>query len=312
MRRFINRTFPHAALGGAMVLVASCSGGDKIVDPNAVSSSSGGNNTSYKWNAGDSSYIANVLIGSAGSAIKGMRNIKTPDLPSYGKNAPPCTPSSTVGRTDTNNNGIPDDQTLTYLTGDCKYTVNGAAATVVGSMQIQDLGEIFSYRATYRDLVLTITKGDSVVTTSVSGSLELHWTSANAASYIDKSTIVISSRSSVGSQALTRAANLTAQFTPASGSTISSTLAFPAGTMSFTGTLGISAATSGNGTPANVPASLPYSIAVTNPVTLAVTASCTAEPVFSAGGALNGQVTGITSGTVSVRFVGCGGVGSKA
>jgi hypothetical protein len=51
---------------------------------------------------------------------------------------------------------------------------------------------------------------------------------------------------------------------------------------------------------------------VTNPVTLAVTASCTAEPVFSAGGALNGQVTGITSGTVSVRFVGCGGVGSKA
>jgi hypothetical protein len=312
MRRLFNHALPLVWCSGLVLTVASCSGGDKIVDPNAVASTGGGNNTSYKWNSGDSTYFANLLIGGASSAISGMRTIRTPDLPLYGKNAPPCAPTSTTGGADSNNNGVPDNQTVQYVASSCKDPGTGVAYTVAGSVQIQDLGEIFAYRATYTNLVLTATKGDSVTTSTLSGTLELHWTSTNAASYIDKSTVVISTRSSLGSISLSRAANLTSQFTPISGSTISATQALPGGTMTFSGTLGITGTTSGDKTPANQPPSLPYTIAVSSPVTLSLTATCLLQPVFSAGGTISGQVSGIASGTVSVRFVGCGGVGSKA
>jgi hypothetical protein len=289
----------------ASIVLVSCSGGDKIVDPNAVAGAG-----SFTWNAADSSYLANVTVSAANVAIKGLRNIKTPDVPSYGKNAPGCPPTLSVGGGDTNGNGIPDDQTLQYQSASCSYTVNGSAATVAGNLRIQDLGEIFAYRASYTNLVLTLTKGDTVVTTTVNGSIELHWVSATAASYIDKSSVVIVVRSSAGSQSQTRTANLSALFTPVGG-TIAASSSLPGGTMTLNGTLTIGATTSGNAVKAGIPTSITYNASVSTPVTLAIASSCSSEPVFGAGGALSAPVSGTASGTVSLQFTGCGGVPTK-
>ncbi len=295
------------AVGSASLTLIACSGGDKIVDPSTVGAS--GN---YRWNAADSSYLVNALVGSAGSAIKGMRNIQTPDLPSYGKNAPACTATTKIGGADANNNGIPDDQTLQYVASDCKYTTNGANATVAGSLRIQDLGEIFAYRATYTNLVLTLTKGDTTVTTTVTGSIELHWASTSAATYADKSTVVIEARSSGGSASQTRAANVTAQFTPVSGTTIAANRALPTGDMTVGGTINILATTSGNAVKAGIPTSLSYTATVTSTGALTVSSGCFTEPVFSVGGILSATVSGTASGSVFLKFNGCGGTPSKS
>ena len=293
--------------GATALLLSACSGGDKIVDPGAD-----GVSGNFRWNAADSSYLVNAVVLSANAAIKGIRNIQTPDPPSYGRRAPPRTPSSKTGGTDANNNGIPDDLTLQYLAATCSYVASGAQATVAGSLRIQDLGEIFAYRATYTNLVLTLTKGDTVVTTTVNGTIESHWASTTAASYVDKSSVVIAARSTNGSALQTRTANLSGLFTPASGSTITATRALPGGDMTFAGTLTVIATTSGNAVKAGIPTSITYNAAVSSTATLSVSAGCFTEPVFGAGGILSAPMTGTASGTVSLRFTGCGGVPSKS
>ena len=297
----VRRQTTRALAACCAVVIAACSGGEKIVDPTSVK-----NGSSSQLTADDSLYMANSLSGAATFAIKGIRAISAPDLPGYGKNAPPCNPSVTVGGGDSNSNGIADDKTLVYTAATCTYTSSGIVNTVSGSIRTQDIGGVYAYRLTYSNLTLTATKGDSVVRTVVNGVFENRWDATTAATSLDSSTIFIDVRSNVGSVSLTRASSLKSQFTPLSGSTIGANKSLPSGDLTMSGQLTITAAASGNALAAG--AASPETLAMTVSTTVPLTAllSCQFDPVFNAGGTLAGTVSGAANGTVGVRFAGCG------
>ncbi len=303
MRRCIHsRTVATRALVSIAVTAAvACSGGEKIVDPSSTQ-----NGTSKLLTADDSVYMANSLSAAATQAIKGIRQISFPDLPGYGKNAPPCSPSVAIGGGDANGNGIPDDKTLVYTGATCTYTSNGILNTVSGSIRTQDLGGIYAFRLTYNNLLLTATKGDSVVRSTVNGTFEYKWDAATAASALDSSTVLIEVRSSLGSLSLTRAAFLKSQFNPLSGSSISPNNSLPSGVLTMTGQLTITAGATGNALAAGASSPETLTMAVSTTVPLTALLSCQFDPVFNAGGTLAGTVTGVANGTVGVRFGGCG------
>ena len=157
----------HVLVLASLAMVAR-SGGDKIVAPGATN---GGNTALVR---ADSLYMASQMAAAASQAIKSLRQIQTPDLPFVGASAPTCTPATTTGGTDTNNNGVPDDRTLQYTTATCTQNSAGTTTTVSGSVRTQDLGELYAFRVTYNNLVVTATKGDSTVkSTGVSTSAPL-------------------------------------------------------------------------------------------------------------------------------------------
>jgi hypothetical protein len=194
------------------VLLAACSGGDKIVAPD---SSTGPSNT--RLSTADSIYMASTLANASFDAINNLRRIPTRHCRRCSTNQPPCNPSIVVGGTDSNNNRIPDNRSAQYTAAGCTYTSSGATVTVSGGARLEDLGGITGYRATYTSFTVTATKGDSVVRTVIDGTFEYRWTSANSATTLDNSTLTAEVRSSAGSVSLTRTANPTQR--PA-GSTI--------------------------------------------------------------------------------------------
>ncbi len=301
----VTTTVAARVLTLACLLSVACSGGDKIVAPGATN---GGNTVLVR---ADSLYMANQMTGAASQAIKTLRQIQTPDLPFIGASAPTCTPATTTGGTDTNNNGVPDDRTLQYTTATCTQLSAGTTTTLSGSVRTQDLGELYAFRVTYTNLVAIATKGDSTVKSTINGTFEYRWTSASAASGLDNTTLALEVRSSAGSQSLTRVANLSTQFSPTGGSTIVAGRAFPAGSMTVSGTVAVSVLATGNAVVAGTPSSATLNMGVSTSVPLTMSASCNSEPVFNLG-TLNGSVTGSAIGAVSVRFVGCGGIPSKS
>jgi len=299
-----NRALMCLIACGTWAAMTSCSGGDKIVDPSSV------NNLSSKaLTTGDATYMTSVLVGAAVQSIKGIRQARTPDLPAYGRNAPPCTPISTTGGTDSNNNGIPDDRTVQYTGASCTYTSNGAANTVSGSIRTQDIGGLYAFRVTYNNLVLTATKGDSVVRSTVSGSFEYRWDNSKAATSVDNSTVALEVRSSQGSVGLTRAANLTGSVATLTGSSISldpTQTLFPSGDLTLTGQVSITASATGNALAAGASSPETFTMNVSTIKAMTALISCQTDPPFNASGEISGVVTGAANGTVSNRFSGCG------
>jgi hypothetical protein len=285
----------------SLAVLGACSGGEKIVAPGSRS-----NSVNTRLTMDDSLYMANTMSAAAAQAIKGIRQITTPDLPGVGRNAPPCTASTTVGGADANGNGIPDDRTVQFTAAGCTYNSAGATIVVTGSIRTQDIGGLYAFRVTYTNFSIVGTKADSTVRAVVNGAFEYRWTSATAAGALDNSTLLLEVRSGQGSMSLTRVSNLTTQFAPLSGNTIAANRSLPSGDLTMTGDLSVTAAASGNALAAGAKSPETLSMTVNTTVPLTALSSCNIDPVFNAGGTLVGAVSGVAIGSVSVRFAGCG------
>jgi len=292
MRRF--------SLVTAALLLAACSGGDKIVAPGGS-----GGPPDTRLNAADSVFMANTLASASFDAINNLRRLPTSTLPAIFSNRPPCNPSIVTGGPDANNNGIPDNRAAQYTAGSCTYLSSGVTTTVSGTARVEDLGGLIGYRATYTDFTVTGTKGDSVVRTVISGTFEYRWVSATSATYAENGSVSISVQATGGGFTLTRSANLNGSFTPNSGSTIRTGFSFPSGTFTLGGTLSVSATATGNQVTPGVSPSQTLSLNVSTTTQLAVSSACSSNAAYSSG-ALAATVSGSNQGAVEVRFTACG------
>jgi len=284
----------------SFVLLAACSGGDKIVAPDG---STGPSNT--RLSTADSIYMASTLANASFDAINNLRRIPNTTLPAVFTNQPPCNASTVVGGTDSNNNGIPDNRLAQYTAAGCTYASSGATVTVSGGARLEDLGGITGYRATYTSFTVTATKGDSVVRTVIDGTFEYRWTSANSATTLDNSTLTAEVRSSAGSVSLTRTASLTGTFTPSAGNTIRANFTFPTGTFTLSGTLSVTGTATGNQVTPGVSPTQTLNLNVSTSTQLSVSSACSSNQAYSSG-ALAATVTGSNQGALEVRFAGCG------
>lgn len=284
----------------AVLLLAACSGGDKIVGPDGS-----GGPPDTRLNAADSVYMAATLASASFDAINNLRRTPTTTLPAIFSNLPPCNPSVVTGGPDSNNNGIPDNRAAQYTTGGCTYVNNGVTTTVSGTARLEDVGGLIGYRATYTDFTVTATKGDSVIRTVISGTFEYRWASATSATYAENSTVSISAQAAGGGFTLSRSANLNGTFTPTSPSTIRTGFTFPSGTFTLNGTLSVSATATGNQVTPGVSPSQTLSLNVSTTTQLAVSSGCTSNAAYSSG-ALAATVSGSNQGALEVRFTACG------
>jgi hypothetical protein len=285
----------QAILVLSVALLGACSGGEKIVAPGAQGNT--------RLAAADSLYLANTLRSASFDALKNLRRMPITTVPGTFPNAPPCTPTSTIGGADANNNNIPDDRTTQYTATACTYFNNGITFTASGTVRVQDLGSITGYRVTYTAYTIIGTKGDSVTRTTLSGAFEYRWVSATSATSLDNTTLFIEVRSAVGSASLTRVANLAGTFTAAGGSTIG--LSFPSGTFAVTGTLSLTGNATGNQVQTGIASTQTLSMSVSTALPLSASSSCSSDAAFGAG-ELGAAVSGSNQGAVQVRFTGCG------
>jgi hypothetical protein len=278
-------------------LLAACSGGDKIVGAN------GSRSTAVAFAAGDSAYLAAFMSSAAWGIMKQMRTITSIQATGFGSTRPGCTPTATIGGTDANGNGLPDDQTTQYSASSCTFVQNGATTTAAGSIRLQDLGGLYGYRITYANYTLVGTKGDSVVTATLNGAYEYRYPISTVGAALDNTTLTVRSQSSSGSITLTRAANLTASLSPVSG--VFAPTSFPGATMTVTGTLTIGLALTGNAVVANYPTSATFNMSLTTPTLVTSPVSCGATPGFTTG-ALQAALSGTWSSTIRVAYPSCG------
>lgn len=291
----------------AIALAAACSGGEKIVSPDALNN---GGNGPAKLSVDDSLFVINQISGAAFASIKALRNIVTPPLPGLFGNVPPspCNPAVT-GPTDSNGNGIPDDKLTSYSAANCTYNNNGTAVVVTGSIRQQDLGGTYGYRITYSNYNVVGRKGDSTFTTSVDGIVEYAFTSTTQARTQDGLSISIGVAASTGSLTLLRTANLAGTFSPSGGNTLSRTAALPSGTLLLSGTLNVIATATGNQIPAGGPSSQTVSMVVSTATPLNANIGCSLDASLNAG-ELRATVGGSQTGAAAIRFTGCGQGGS--
>jgi hypothetical protein len=285
------------ALATCAATLAACSGGDKIVGAD------GSRPTSIAFASADSSYLASLLSAAAWGLMKQMRTITNIQATGFGSSRPACAPTATIGGTDANGNGLPDDQTTQYSATGCTFLNNGLNTTASGSIRLQDLGGFYGYRITYNNYTLTGTKGDSVVTATLNGSYEFRYSSTTAGSALDNTTLVLRTQSAAGSFTLTIAANLSGALSPTSGVFAFNT--FPGATMSLTGSLNVTLAVTGNAVVANYPSTVAFNMAVSTPTTLTSPNTCTAAPAFTAG-TISAALTGTWRSTVRLAYTACG------
>ncbi|MEP6835142.1 MAG: hypothetical protein ABJB74_17275 [Gemmatimonas sp.] len=292
----------------ALVAIASaCSGGDKIVSPDALNNN---NNGIKKLSSDDSLYVVNQMSGAAFSSIKALRNITTPTLPGLFANAPqaPCNPSVT-GTTDSNGNGIPDDKTTTFTAANCSYTSNGYAFVVTGTIRQQDLNGIYGYRVTYGTFSSVAKKGDSTITQTADGTIEYAFATATSARTQDGVSVTTSVTAPTGSATLARTANLAGTFTPSNGNILVRTAPLPTGTLLLSGTLNVIATATGNQIPTGGPSSQTVSMLISTATALNANIGCSGDASLNAG-ELQATVGGSQTGAANIKFTACGQGGS--
>lgn len=282
------------------VLLAACSGGDKIVGPGG-----GGVPVSTRLTAADSAFMASTLANAGFDAINNLRRAPATTLPAIFANLPPCNPAIVTGGPDTNGNGIPDNRSATYTAASCTYLNAGSTVTVAGSVRLEDVGGLVGYRATYTNFTITATKGDSVVSSILNGSFEYRWVSATSATSTENGTITFAVQGGGGGFSLARSANLTGTFTPSAGNTIRPGFAFPSGTFALTGTLSVVGTLTGNQVTPGVSPTQTLNLNVSTTTQLSVSSACSSDAAFSSG-ALAATVTGSNQGALEVRFSACG------
>lgn len=282
----------------------ACSGGDKIVGANgSPSTPSGSNNGSSKLSAADSLFLVNYMSAGSWALMKQMRTITNIQVTGFGSTRPSCTPVSISGGADANSNGLPDDQTTTYAASSCSFLSSGANTTASGSFRLQDLGGFYGYRVTYTNYVLVGTKGDSVVTATLNGSVEYRYPTSSSGVASDNTVLVVRSQSSQGSITLTRTAALTGTLTPNSGPF--SLTSFPGTSFSVSGTLALQLVLTGNAIQSGYPASSSFNIAMSTSNAINSPSNCASNPGFTSG-AVDGALTGTWQSTLRLTYGACG------
>jgi hypothetical protein len=286
-----------AMLLTSSMMLGACSGGDKIV------AADGSRSTAVAFSSGDSTYLAGFMSAAAWGLMKQMRTITNIQVTGFGSSRPSCAPTATLGGTDANANGLPDDQTTQYSAATCRFVQSGATTTAAGTIRLQDLGGFYGYRITYTNYTLVATKGDSVVSATLNGAYEFRYPITTAGSTLDNTTLVLQTQSPAGSVTLTRTANLTGDLSPISGVFAFNT--FPGATMKLTGTLNIVLAVTGNAVVAGYPTTASFNMALTTPTLLTSPNTCAANPAFTTG-AMQAALTGTWSSTLRVAYTSCG------
>lgn len=290
----------------ALTLSTACSGGDKIVGadgtPSNPSNPTGGGNTS-RLAAGDSVFLVAFMSSGAWALAKQMRSIASIQQTGFGNTRPACTPQAIIGGIDGDRNGIPDDQTTTYAANSCSFLNAGLTTTASGSFRLQDLGGLYGYRITYTNYTLNGTRGDSVVTATLNGSVEFRFVNGTSGTAADNTVQVIRQASSQGSITITRTAALTGTFTPSSGTF--AIAAYPGASMTLSGTLNIGVGLTGNAVQAGYPTTVNFNMAVSSGTALTSPNSCLSNPGFTAG-TINGALTGTWTASLRQSYTACG------
>lgn len=290
-----------------VAMATACSGGDKIVSPDALNNN---NNGPVKLSTDDSLYVVNQISGAAFASIKALRNITAPPLPGLFGNVPPspCAPTVT-GNTDSNGNGIPDDKLTTYTAANCSYSASGTAVVVTGSIRQQDIGGTYGYRITYSNFSTVGKKGDSTYRTLVDGVIEYAYASPTQAHTQDGLLVSIGVEASTGSATIARTANLAGTFTPSGGNTLSRTSPLPTGTLILSGSLNVVATATGNQIPVGGPSSQTVSMLISTATPMNANIGCSLDASLNAG-ELQATVGGSQTGAAAVKFTACGQGGS--
>lgn len=200
-----------------------------------------------------------------------------------------CVPSHS-NSTDTDLDGIPDDDLLTFTSTNCTY-VNDFGVTVVvqGTVEIKDQGSIWGFELIFNSLSYTLTDVSSNTGSVIVGGTYLSTVSANAANAQEIIHVLISSNTG-GS--LSATASWAFIFTP--NAPISDTAsALPAGSLSINGHWNYSHNDDN------------WDVILSTPEDLVYDGSCATNPIF-ASGSLEGQIAIARTHGFHIVFNGCG------
>ena len=287
-----------------ITIATACSGGDKIVSPDALNTNN--NNTgAKKLSTDDSSYVIGQIAGAAFNSINTLRHITTSPLPTPAAGCNPTVSSNA----DIDSNGVPDDKLVTYTAANCSYNSNGTAVVITGSIRLQDIGGIYGYRITYNNYLVVGKKGDSTVTASANGVAEYAVKSATQATTQDGLTISASAAASTGSSTLTRTGSLSGTFTPSGANVLVRFGAIPTGTLILSGTINIVAAATGNQIPSGGPSSQTLTMLISTATPLNASIVCPDSGPINLG-ELQATVGGSQTGAAGIKFTACGQGGS--
>ena len=287
----------------ALLLVAACSGGDKIVGPDGTNGG-GNSNQNTALVAADSAFLAQTASGYVLQEFNSMRTMGlNGSAPLTAPTGAPAGCITTTGGADANKNGIPDDMTQTFNTQACTTTNNGTTVTIAGSVRLQDVAGVLGYKLTYNAFKVTASTADTTVSISLTGTQEVAFTDARTAHTINATSSVLETRSKTGSVSLTIARNLNGTFAAASNFTPKA--AFPGGTFTVAGTFTVGIALAGDTRGPGDPANASFTVTVNTTRVLNFDGFCSSQAAFN-NGELAGQVTGYAKGSLAVRFTSCG------
>jgi hypothetical protein len=281
-----------------MMAVLACSGGEKIVGAS-------GNAGPAVFTAEDSVFLANLMVSQTLTSFRNLRLNSVTDVYSLvGGTLPAGCNAAVSGTGDTNGNGIAQDQTLTFTAQNCSVTQSGATTRIVGSVRVQELDGLRGYRATFTNFQNQVVLADTTATATITGALEVVWSSATAARVQNTVTLRIAQQHPRGQASLTLGTSLSGSFTPSAGQLVAGRN-LPAGTFSATGSVSATIAASGTFLTQGQPSTATYNVSVSSPVNMTYDGTCTHTRAFAAG-QLRGGVSGYAPGSVSAGFSGCG------
>lgn len=213
-----------------------------------------------------------------------------------------CTPTQS-STADANQNGVPDDATLTFTPQNCVLLQNGVPFPVTGTVRAQDLGDLFGLRLTFNDVRLTQTRGDSTTTIALNGTSEVRLV-ADRLTTVNRVTSSLTAAQPGGSLTLVFANDFTTEFRPNTGA-LSRAAPVPAGRFTMTGSYQFRVQRTGAVPP---PAGLglgDYTVVLATPAPLLYNGSCPASQNFFSGGTFRLTITGVAGSTVDADWPSC-------
>ena len=216
-----------------------------------------------------------------------------------------CTPAAS-NATDTNHNGIPDDATLTFTPQNCTLLNNSASGGVSGTMRVQDVGGLWGLRLTFNQVKVDFAPdATSHAVFQLDGTREIRIQpgGVTTTNQVNQS---LSATSSTGSATLSLANNFTTTFTPDGTGKLDPNLNVPAGSLSTSGSVVLTAAGTGA---AALPGGLQqatFTATFSTPTPLHFDGQCTSEYVFSSGQLKINITSTIGSASQTIQWPACG------
>jgi hypothetical protein len=193
---------------------------------------------------------------------------------------------------DTDHDGIPNDDILTFTATNCNYeNADGLTVLVQGNIEIKDQGSIWGFQIDFNNLSYSLSSQNGSGSIIVSG---LYSTTVAANLVTTSEGIHVSINNNTNGQSFGIITSWDVNFVPTSAIGIHAT-ALPAGSMTITGNFSYSHNTD------------VWAVILSTPDPLMYDGSCAIDPVF-ASGSLEGQIAIKRTHGFHIQFQGCGEV----